>query len=267
MADVFINGKALASLSTYIDQTEDVRARASYKFPVASIFGRAGGLATAPTVPGRTLTLGGRILTSANTAAARLTAEHALKDWLGNGGLLLVEVDEGNPPVLAIDAYLEELKIVPIGHPLQAVGSEVTLTLNAPDPLWRAADGGTPVGLAANATRYACPLGTAPSAPIVRLMGAATNPTFVIRDSGGAAQVTIAVTLTLGANDFLELNCETGIVQKSVAGTVTRCESVLTSGTFPFALDPEWGDYSTANWPTAEVDLGKGELLYTKRYW
>jgi len=268
MADVYVNGKPLASsLSTYIDQTDDVRSRVPFKFPVAPIFGRAGGLPGDPSVGGRVLTLGGRILTSANTAAARLTAEHALKDWLGNGGLLLVKIDEGSPPALAIDAFLEDLSIVPIGHPLQAVASAVTMKFNAPDPLWRAADGGLPVGLAAAATRYACPLGTAPSSPIIRLMGAATNPTFVVRDSGGAAVVTLAITLTLGANDFLELNCETGLIQKSVAGTVTRCESVLTSGTFPFALDPEWGDFTTASWPTAEVDVGKGELLYTKRYW
>lgn len=267
MADLSVNGKTLASLSAYVYETTDLRGRAAHKYPVTPLWGRAGGWATWPSVAGRLLTVTGRVVTSANTAAARLTAEQTLKDWIGNAGLARLTLDEGNDPVLTIDGYLEELQLKPIGHPLTAVVSEFSMRWNCPDPLWWS-DDETIIGAPVTNTRYSLPLGTAPSTPIVRMMGAATNPTVTIRDSGGAAQVTLAVTLTLASTDYLDIDCRTGAITKYVSGVSSSGASYWTSAwLFPFALDPAWGDYANSRWPTLETSAGQAEILYIKRYW
>jgi phage-related protein len=266
MADITINGKTLSSLSAYVYETADARHVAPRRFPAAALYGRAGAAPGTPVIGARTLTIGGRIVTSANTVAARVAAEHVLKDHLSNAGLMAVTIDEGTSPDLTIDGLLESLAITPIGHPLQAVVSEFSAVLTCPDAIWRDSAGPIVVSAPTAATRYNLPLGTAPSTPRLTVLGAATTPTVTIRDSGGTAQVTL-VFATLASTDTLEVDCAAGTITKYASGTAANGISQLTSGTFPFRLDPAWGDYGNSRWPTVETSDGDVEVLYSKRFW
>lgn len=266
MPDVTINGKPLASLSAYVYDTPDLRRAPPQQFAQIPLYRRTGVAVGPSSIAARSIKLAGRIVTTANTVAARAAAEHTLKDHCGNGGLLTVTVDEGTSPDMMIDALLEGLDISPRGHPLQAVVSDFTLALLAPDAVWRDAAGHIVVSVAATATRYNLPLGTAPVAPKLTILGAATTPTVTIRDAGGAAQVTL-VFGTLTSSETLEVDCEAGTIVKYSSGAATNGMSLLTSGTFPFRLDPAWGDYASSRWPTIETSAGQAEVLYAKRYW
>lgn len=268
MPDLSVNGRALAGLSCYVMELGDLRSRASHKYPVVPLWGRAGGWATWPSVAGRIVTVVARLVPSANTVAARVAAELVLKDWCGNAGLARLTVDEGTTPVLTIDAYLEEMTLAPIGHPLTAVVSEVQMRWHAPDPLWWAETDMVVAAPAVN-TRYAIPLGSAPSTPVIRVMGAATNPVVTIRDSGGTARTTLTMTATLLSTDYLDFDCRSGALTKYTSGVASSLIGSLSSTgeLFPFALNPAWGDHANARWPTLEVSAGQAELLYAKRYW
>lgn len=266
MADWYVNGLALSALGLYLEDAGDSRSLAPAKYDLAPLYGRFGGVGgVAPSVAPRLLTLRGKIVTSANTVTARVQAEDKIKDLFGNGGLLTVELRDDIAPAREIDAYCEALTIQPFGHPLLAVAATVDCRLVAPDALWRET-AGTVVGVPATATRYAIPLGTAPSTPMLRVFGSATNPTVTIRDSGGIAQVTLALTVTLTGDEFLEVDCATGVITKVSSGTRTNGISLLTSGTFPFRLDPAWGDQPAGVFPTVETSTGVADLLYARRY-
>lgn len=266
MADWYVNGQPLSGLGLYLEDAGDSRSLAPAKYDLATLYQRYGGVGgVAPSVAPRSLTLKGKIVTSANTVAARVAAEDKVKDLFGNGGLLTVELRDDVAPAREIDAYCEALTVQPFGHPLQAVAATVDCRLVCPDALWRET-AGTIIGVPATATRYSLPLGTAPSTPMLRVFGSATNPTVTIRDAGGVAQVTLAFTVTLTGDEFLEVDCTTGVITKVSSGTRTNGISLLTSGTFPFRLDPAWGDFATSVWPTIETSAGVADVLYTRRY-
>lgn len=266
MADWYVNGRPLSTLSLYLQDAGDSRSLAPLKYDPVTLYQRYGGVVgAAPSVAARSLTLRGKIVTSANTVAARVAAEDTIKDLFANGGLLTVELRDDIAPAREIDAYCESLTLQPFGHPLLAVASTVECRLLAPDALWRATTGMI-IGVPATSTRYSLPLGTAPSSPLLRVFGSATNPTVTIRDTGGVAQVTLAFTVSLTSSEYLEVDCTTGVITKVSSGTRTNGVSLLTSGTFPFRLDPAWGDPSNSLWPTIETSAGVADILYARRY-
>lgn len=268
MADVLVNGISMASRNWWIDVAADIGGMATPRYQTVPLHRQRGvvvaGLGTfAP----RQLTLRGRMLTSANTAQARQTAEDELKDLLG-GGLVTIEESNGTTPVRQIDAYLDGDPVFErFGHPQLAVASTVTARFLCPDVDWMAS-AGSALALVSGVAK-AVPLGTAPSIPIVRIMGSATNPQIVVKSPSGGGVAQVVFTITLGANDWLDVDCERGVVEKVVAGTrSTAADTINTSGwtTFPFAIDPAWGDYKAALWPSITIVGAAGELLYTKRY-
>lgn len=266
MADLNINGVPAASLSFYIDNTDPLRDLPGLRYSAVDLYGRWGGLVAArPTIAAATVQLAGRIVTTANTVAARVAAEDVLRDALLNSGGLTLTLDDGTTPVRERDGYTVALDIQPLGHPMLAVASQVRWSLYCPDPLWRATEGAI-VSVPATGTRYSLALGTAPASPILRVMGSATNPVVTIRDSGGTAQVTLTFTASLTSSEYLDVNCETGVLTKYSSGAASNGVSLLTSGTFPFALDPAWADWGNSRWPTVETSAGQAELLYVKRY-
>lgn len=266
MADWYVNGVALSTLGLYLEEAGDSRSLAPAKYPLTPLYKRAGAVGgVVPEIGPRSLTLRGKIVTSANTVAARVAAEDTVKDWLGNAGLATIELRDDIAPAREIDGFVEQLTIQPFGHPLLAVASTVDCRISCPEALWRET-AGTIIGVPATATRYSLPLGTAPSTPILRVMGSATNPTVTVRDSGGTAQVTLAFTVTLTSSEYLDVDCTTGVITKVSSGTRTNGISLLTSGTFPFVLDPAWGEWATSVWPTVETSAGQAEVLYARRY-
>lgn len=145
-------------------------------------------------------------------------------------------------------------------NPMTRVG----FTLFCPDPLVYATQP-TIVGFAS--AKGALPLGTAVSAPIIRIMGSATNPVLTYRDITGAVKQTMGFTVTLAATDYLEIDCELAQITRYISGVGSQnnAQALWTSGDFP-VFDPQDGDVENGAYPTIEVSAGSGETAY-RRSW
>lgn len=210
-------------------------------------------------VPPRTITVSGTLLASSLTALVSARRQLAA---LVAGGLLEVRTLEA-PDVMHVG--LGSLITVPFERQFRSVGQKgerITLTFLCTDPR---AYTRAPTIVALATTRVACPLGTAPVAPVLRIYGSATNPTVTYRTAGGVSRQAMGFTITLAAADYLEIDCGAKTVTKSVSGTVSNAIDTLSSGDFP-VLDPGDGDFLTGSWPTLELSAGAGEAAY-RRAW
>ncbi len=151
-----------------------------------------------------------------------------------------------------------------LGQPPQFLNPYGRLTIRATchDPLIYDRTG---MVIGFTAARVPIPLGTAVSAPTLRVLGAATNPVLIYRNQGGLVRQTMAFTVTLLATDYLEVDGELFTVKKFTSGVESNAISTLTSGDF-IALDPQDGDPATDGYPTLEVSPGSGECLYRKAW-
>jgi hypothetical protein len=214
---------------------------------------------------GRKLTLTGGLWTAANTIAAREAAEDALKDALRAGMLRLVRTSDSGLSRL-IEGVAAGVQTKPVEHPLNGLGSAVTIAFLGRDAYWRDLE---PLlrALPATGVRYPLPLGTAPSTPVIRLM-AGTNPVLTYRDAGGAAVRSMTFTASLAATDYLDIDMRYRTITRvnSGAPVATSGLSLLTAGDFPWAFDPQDGDYLSATWPTLEVSSGSAEALWWRQW-
>lgn len=140
----------------------------------------------------------------------------------------------------------------------------VSFSLFCPDPLIYATQP-TIVGQSVVATRTPLPLGNAPSAPVIKIMGSATNPVLTYRKNDGTSQQTMGFTVTLASTDYLEIDCELAQITKYASGVPTNGMALWTSGDFP-VLDPQHGDFINSLWPSLEVSAGSFECAY-RRAW
>lgn len=112
------------------------------------------------------------------------------------------------------------------------------------------------------------PLGTAPSAPVLRIYGAATNPTITLYDGAMNVLQTMAFTLTLAAADYLEIDClrqtairyNSGVSQGSQLGLLSL---VSPSGDF-LRLDPA---YAVGGELFLATSAGTLEAVYSRAWW
>ena len=226
---------------------------------------RTGAIILAPdaeTAP-RTIAIGGVI--RRNTMALVRASIDELKARLFAG---TVEVRFRGHADRVAYARCEEHRFVP-GAPqfAEAITAKawgrVSFSLFCPDPLVYERDA-TIVGF--SSVRRQVPLGTAVSAPTIRIMGPATNPTIRYRSARG----TIVTAMEFGATtllstDYLEIDGERFTVRKFTSGVESNAIDSLTSaGTF-IALDPQDGNGGSA-YPTLEVTSGTGEAHY-RRSW
>jgi hypothetical protein len=266
------NGQNTEALGFYVFGAT-LHSPASRAITSLPVIDRAGALivpriATAPHL----LQLAGALLTSANTAAARVTAEHVLRDRLLSGMATWTYVDDVTPPRY-LTGVASEPSVTPRGgsgvHPYSAVASDIAVTVSCQEAFWQATEP-TIRAIPAAATRYDLPLGSAPSAFVLRIMGAATNPVVTYRTAGGTVVWTLTFTVTLVAtNDYLELDGTTGRIWKYASGVKTDGIALLTGGQQDWGvrgLDPQDGDSTTSAWPTIELSAGTGELSWRKAW-
>lgn len=227
---------------------------------LATLPGRAGALvlqsSVGPSDP-RQVVVSGTLRGA--TVAALIAARKELKARCSAG---LVELRFADDSAVALLGYCTGMAASGISPMLLRPWCELALTFTCPDP-YAYTKSPTVVGFGASA--IPCPLGSGPVAPLLRIFGAATNPVVTLRNAVGAALATAGFTITLGANDYLEADCGAMQVSKCVAGTITRDDTLLTSGNF-LTLDPTDGGYGTATWPTLEVSAGTAEAIY-RRAW
>lgn len=215
-----------------------------------------------PTYQAREIRISGSL--NPQALASRVTAEAKIRDHMMTG-LVTIVVDDGTTPLRAIDGYTRELVVEAPTPTLAPVWSRISATVTCPEPVWRET---TMQVIGFNATARAMPLGTAPVAPLIRIMGAATNPTLKYKNASGQTLNTCQFTITLASTDYLLIDCANGLIQKSVSGTVSDARStfVSTNDALP-VLDPADGDYINSVWPMLTVDLGTAVAIYAKRHW
>ena len=233
----------------------------------APIYGRAGTLATTATEGARTIVLTGTLTSTANTVSARVSNEESIKDLL-RSGLVTLQRDDASTTVRQIKGYVTQLGLAPIGHPVAPTDMRMTARIACPDPCWTETE---PTSQVLGATRATLALGTAPSSPVVRIMGAATDPVLTYRDAGGTSQNTLTLASgTLNAtNDWVDIDMRTGVITKYASGATSSGWTAFVAtitGVFPFAFDPQDGDYTTAAWPTLELSSGTGIAYWWKAY-
>jgi hypothetical protein len=256
----------LAAYGFFLRTQDGVHDASDREWVQLTVPGTAGVLFAPPVQEkGRKLTLTGGLWTAANTTAAREAAEDALKGALRAGLLRLVRTSASSLSRL-IEGYAVSIQTKPVEHPLNGLGSAVTIAMLCRDVYWRDIE---PLlrALPVAGARYALPLGEAPSTPIIRLM-AGTNPVLTYRDAGGAVVWSMTFTATLSATDYLDIDMRYRTITRVNSGTTVATSglSLLTAGDFPRAFDPQDGDYLSAAWPTLEVSSGSAEALWWRQW-
>lgn len=256
---IYLNGVLLRDLGLIVADRPQFRDTAPRKLEVVGIHGRAGGLVSEAQTGPREGQLVGTLYH--RTRASLESAVNRLADLFAGTNVLRDISPTGQ------DLLMDVVLTGRIGLQLPSPGAtsyRVTVPLLAPDPFWRAVQPTLRALVAAN-TRYTVPLGTAPSSPIFRVTG--TNPVLTYRDAGGAIvrQTTFTVTLNT-STDYLDVDMRRGKITKYLSGTASNGRSALTSGDWPWALDPEDGDVTAENWPTVECSTANARVLYWKRY-
>lgn len=265
---LLVNGTDLATLGAKVRGVTGMGTMPQTRLPTTRVAGRAGLLATgtrasdvSPRTVSVTFTLRPRSLAG---MAAALDQLHAL---CGEG---IVRLQDGRDPAKCCYGLFEssdERAFDPQYFAPDPV-SEFTFRFTCLDP-FRYNVAGTVIGLPVAATPYAVVLGNQAVAPVLRIFGAVTNPGAVYRDAQGVARCTLGYTITLGANDWLEHDFDTGVVRKSVAGTVTVDYSLWTTKSDGLlVLNPLHGDAVSGAGPTLEV-TGSGataEVRYVEAF-
>lgn len=260
---MYVNGYDTSRLGLIVEQVDGWMDGLTAQQRVSKLPGRVGAIPLAPdteTTP-RTITITGVLWPKPESLAAVRQALLDLKERMGRGLLEVAFVDQ---PDKFVHALLQQHGVMATRPQFASPWSRVSLTLFCPDPLIYAQQASA-IGVSAN--RNTIPLGTACSTPTIRIMGPAVNPVLTYRKADGTVRQTMGFTVTLGTNDYLEIDCELMQVSQYQAGVGAQnnAASLWTSGDFPL-FDPQDGDPVAGVWPTLEVSAGTGEALY-RRAW
>jgi hypothetical protein len=118
-------------------------------------------------------------------------------------------------------------------------------------------------------TFVAVPLGTAPVRPLIRVHAPGASLTLTLASWAGITLTTMvfAFSPSLGANDYVDINCDTFQITKSVSGVVADAYASFTSGTF-LTLDPEQGGIlaSLTQGPLLKASAGVMEVFYVRAW-
>lgn len=142
------------------------------------------------------------------------------------------------------------------------VYSDVALTCF--DPLWYDREPQM-YGSPSSGTRVVLPIG---SAPIRRLRyiisgagGVATNPVVILRSANGAERQRMTLTVGIGTNDYVVIDCDAYTITKFTAGVPSAALSALASTESFFVIDDAGASM------TLETSLGTLDVHYWRAYW
>lgn len=221
-------------------------------------YGRAGVIEVAafPQVAARTITVSGSI-----GAASVAALETALDTFKAKLVPTTVRARFVNNATREWTVRPLELAVTPFPGPqFLHVYRAFTLRLLALDPYgYDLSD--TVVGSIGN-TDTAVAVGTAPSRPVLRCTGPATNPLWTYKNQAGTTIQTLQLTITVAGGDWVEVDCANCTIRKSVSSVITDAIATLTGGDF-IALDPR--DKTTTS-PTLRVSVGTGQATYRKAW-
>jgi hypothetical protein len=159
-------------------------------YPTAKVPGRVGvvRLSRLPETPAREIRVNG--LVEAASAAVLDAALGRLKQWLRQGDL---ELRAGHDLTKFYRGVLTGGVITAADPQFLATAASVQLTFLCVDPR---AYGAEALAIGFTAARAPLPLGTAPSEPLIRVMGPAANPVLTYRKASGAVAGVMRFTIT-----------------------------------------------------------------------
>jgi phage-related protein len=112
-------------------------------------------------------------------------------------------------------------------------------------------------------TNTAVPVGDIRHGGVIRITGAATNPTVTYKNSAGTTIATLGLTDIIASGDWVEIDLDRRTIRRSVSGVVTYNAALRTSGDY-FWIDPD--DASGTSNPTLSVSSGTGQITYRRRW-
>jgi len=261
----FINDFDVARLGFIIEGTSD-QLGSGLSFPnrTTGLPGRVGTIALArefESTPRRIVINGHQ---GASSRGQLVTDRDALKARCYDG---LVELRFGDDPERVFMAYCETFNPTSIAPPFQKAGrgawDRVRISFLCQDPLAYDREA-TVLGL--TTSRVDAPTGTAPSLPSIRLFGPMTaGAVITYRDFRGTSQATITVSTatTLGSTESLTIDNELSTIVRSDGDNLI---GNLSTGSDFFAIDPQDAAGSTGPYPTIELSVGNGDVLFKKAY-
>lgn len=218
-------------------------------------YGRAGVLEVAayPQVAPRTFLVSGAL--GAATPAALETALDTLKGKFVGATQRARFVNNATREWVV---RLAECTVTPFPGPqFLHVYRQVTLKLLALDP-YGYDTSNTVVGSIGNSD-VAVAQGSAPSRPVIRVTGAATNPLLTYKNGGGTTLRTMQLTCSIAGGDYVEVDSALMTIKKSVSSVISDALDYLTSGDF-IVFDPADGT------PTLRCSSGTGQATYKKAW-
>lgn len=211
-----------------------------------------------PYVRGRGLTLEGLIV--GTTTQNREDNEASLSQAL-EGRLVRIEFDTGTTWKRVAWGYKTAFDSAPVQKSFLSIASRVSIAFVCPDGAWSDEE---PLPFGFDDTPTALGLVWAPTAPVWRIMGPAVNPVLNLFGVNGQAIASSTFNVTLGANDYLEMDARTGRLELSSAGTWSDAIAIL-AGDSPPLLDPLDADPVNGLAHLAAVTDGTGLAHYPLR--
>lgn len=253
---VVINEQDLAAFGFIAESVTGVLDAPSVSYPTTKVPGRAGvvRLAIEPEMAPREIRLVGTLEATEPGTVDLMVGR--LKQWL-RGDL---ELRTGYDLTKVYRAVCTSVVATTLDPQHLSWYAPMTLTFTCDDPRAYGAEAQV-IGFAG--TRTPLPLGTAPSEPIIRIMGPATDPILTYRAANGAVLATHGFTIGLTTTDYLGLSTASATARVSRLGTETNAIATEASGDF-LIFDPADGDPSAGAWPTIEVSSGTGEAIYQR---
>lgn len=250
MSEVWINDIDLGDYGFVLGADPDHASSPDFSDATAPLLGSVGPIWLGEPVQAtaRRLLVGGYV--KQTSSATYLAAVDVLKGIATSGAVRVRFADRTTQEFR--DGRLVSFKDSRRAAILANLAGDVAMTFEFADPIRYDV---YPQGIALSTGRASLPIGTLPAFPVITIHGngaSLTNPTMSLRQANGDVHQSMGFTGTLGANDFLIVNCITTRITKSVSGTQSDATSWWTSGDF-LSLRPADGSYELSEYPTLEL--------------
>lgn len=257
---LYLDDYDTSRLGFYVESYDGPGSSAPLEERAVSVLGRLGRVlvSASPTARARFLTIDGTLIGS--TVATARTNLDTLRGRLTRGTL---ECRFADQPERVYRARMRDASGVHYAPSVLTPASRVRLELECLDAVCHDR---MPVLVGFGVSPIPCPLGTAASAPILHLMGSATDPVVQYRRVDGTVVGQLDFTgVDLGSNDFLTIDTDAATITRTTAGTTINAIAQLAAGRM-FSLNPWDGDEVAGDWGTLEVSSGSGLAIYWKAY-
>lgn len=261
---LIVNGRDVSDFNFRVARLRGLPGEFTIDRQAVPLIGRVGGVPTSPdpSIGTRAVSAAGHVDSSSVLAVD--TDIQSLLEWIG---LDTVELRTGrNPDVMYFGRLTRSVVDVPDPQLATAVARlEVGFGLTSPLAYAVAPKTYAVAGTGA-ANRVDVPIGTGPSTPLVRIFGSATNPVVTLRNGVGDILKQVTYTVTLDANDFLEIDCDLHTHTLSDNGVRSALESAPGTGDPFYYLDPRDVDRAGGGYHTFEVSAGRLEVVVRETY-